>query len=163
MKKILTYLSIALTIFISSEAYARIGGFRSYGFRSYSYSRPSRSTYTTKSYSSTKTSTKANTTTTTSKNTANTASNTTSKKQSSTVNDEPTTSSTKTSNTTSTTLTQSPSIFTNAPLWFLVGYASSSDKVNVINNTTETFKCSDCETVKNEQEVYDACMKKCVK
>lgn len=85
------------------------------------------------------------------------------KKQSSTVNDEPTTSSTtNTSNTTSATLTQSPSIFTNAPLWFLVGYASS-DKVNVINNTTETFKCSDCETVKNEQEVYDACMKKCVK
>lgn len=144
MKKILTYLSIVLTIFVSSDAYARIGGFRSHSFRSYSYSRPIRSSHIIKFHSSTKASAKTNTSTVSSKNTA--------KKQPSTVNDESTTSS-----------TQSPSIFTNAPLWFLVGYASSSDKVNVINNTTETFKCSDCETVKNEQEVYNACMKKCVK
>lgn len=151
MKKILFMVLIAFGLIFSSDAFARfgrVGGFRSSGFRSHSYSR---------SYHSPRSnSIKSHSATPKSKAIANKtkSSNTQVNKPSKTVN--------KTH--TNTIIKETDSgMFNNAPLWFLVGHSVAQDRVTVINNTNEKFSCSDCESIKDEKDVYNACMKKCIK
>lgn len=165
MKKILFMIAIMFGLIFSADAYARfgrVGGFRHSGFRSHSYSRSiSHSTPKSSTVKSSPSTVKSN-----AKAVKSTANTNTVSKATKTVGNKTNSKSTIT-NSTNKTVTNSVVhehyYGSNAPLWFLIGHSTANDKVTIINNTNEKFSCNDCESVKDEKEVYTACMKKCVK
>lgn len=171
MRKILFMLAITFSLIFSTDAFAkfgRVGGFRSSGFRSYSYSRPSSSRHVSnssskvKSVSNSKSKAVSNSTKTNTVKSTSEKSNTASTKEVKSNNSD-VTSSNKAVHTNTIIKETSSDGFSSAPMWFLIGHSTAQDRIHVINNTNEKFSCSDCESLKDEKDVYNACLKKCTK
>ena len=165
MKKILFTIALIFSLIFSFEAdarFGRVGGFRHSGFRSHSYSRSvSRSTPKTSTTKATTTASTAKAKVDTAKSKAVTNASNTASTAKAKVDTAKSTVDTSKKTVTNTVVHEHYG--SNAPLWFLIGHSTAHDKVTVINNTDEKFSCSDCESLKDEKEVYTACMKKCVK
>lgn len=165
MKKILFMLAITLGLIFSSDAFAkfgRVGGFRSSGFRSYSYSRPSSARRVSTSHATS--SSKAKAIKNSTNNTKTNALKSSTEKTASVKNSNTTASKTVSStNTHTNTIIRETDSGLSAPMWFLIGHSTAQDRITVINNTNEKFSCNDCESLKNEKEVYNVCLKKCTK